>query len=50
MAAAWFWCAAFRKDYQNLPWYWYCFRGRIRLGGKGRFLCAAFKGDAILLP
>jgi len=26
--------------YNNLPWYWYCFRGRARLGRKGRFWCA----------
>jgi len=39
--AAWFWCAAFKKDYHNLPWYWCCFRERVRLGGKGRFWCAA---------
>ena len=32
------WCI-----YHNLPLYWYCFRGRVRLGGKGRFWCAACK-------
>ena len=32
------WCT-----YHNLPWYWYCFRGKVRLGGKGRFWCAACK-------
>ena len=32
------WCT-----YHNMPWYWYCFRGRVRLGGKGRFWCAACK-------
>ena len=32
------WCT-----FHNLPWYWYCFRGRVRLGGKGRFWCAACK-------
>ena len=32
------WCT-----YHNLHWYWYCFRGRVRLGGKGRFWCAACK-------
>ena len=32
------WCT-----YHNLPWYWYCFRGRVRLGGKSRFWCAACK-------
>jgi len=32
---------AHRCTYHNLPWYWYCFRGRVRLGGKGRFWCAA---------
>ena len=30
------WCT-----YHNLPWYWYCFRMRARLDGKGRFWCAA---------
>ena len=32
------WCT-----YHNLPWYWYCFRGRVQSGGKGRFWCAACK-------
>jgi len=32
------WCT-----YHNLPWYWYCFRGRVQLDGKGRFWCAACK-------
>ena len=30
------WCI-----YHNMPWYWYCFRGWVRLDGKGRFWCAA---------
>jgi len=29
--------------YHKLPWYWYCFRGRVRSGGKDRFWCAACK-------
>ena len=32
------WCT-----YHNLPWYWYSYRGRVRLGRKGRFWCAACK-------
>ena len=36
---SWFWCAAFWKDYHNLPWY--CFRRKVQIGGKGRFWCAA---------
>ena len=32
------WCT-----YHNLPWYWYCFRGRVRLGRKGSFWCATCK-------
>jgi len=28
----------------------FALEGRVRLDGKGRFCCAAFIGDAILLP
>ena len=36
------WCT-----YHNLPWYQYCFRGRVRLGWKGRFWCVACKSVSL---
>jgi len=41
----------FKKiDFVHARFIAFALEGRVRLGGKGRFSCAAFKGDAILLP
>jgi len=41
---------AYRLDFVHAWFIAFALEGRVRLGGKGRFWCAAFKGDAIVLP